>query len=50
METLAMIRQVFWGRKHEPYVEVQTSRRPKKARQVKIKVKSTLIIFLTSGG
>jgi hypothetical protein len=32
MENLEMIRQAFWGRKHQPYMEVQTSLRPKKGK------------------
>jgi hypothetical protein len=45
METLVMIR-----RKHEPYTESPILPRPKKARQVKDKVKSMLIIFFEFNG
>jgi hypothetical protein len=34
-----------WGRKHEPYTEYANSLRPRKARQVKSKMKSMLMIF-----
>jgi hypothetical protein len=37
------------GRKHEPYTESQNSFRLKKARQVKSKVKSMLIILFNNG-
>jgi hypothetical protein len=46
METLAMIRQAFGEESIYLYIETPNSlRRPKKVRQVKIKVKSMLIIF-----
>jgi hypothetical protein len=45
METLAIIRQAFEGRNHEPYMVSTNSPRPKKVTQVKSKVKSILIIF-----
>jgi hypothetical protein len=40
----------FRGRKYEPYTESPNSPRPKKARQVKSKVKSRLIIFFDIRG
>jgi hypothetical protein len=45
METLVMIR-----RKHEPYTKSPNSPRSKKARQVKSKAKSMLIIFFEFNG
>jgi hypothetical protein len=38
------------ARKHKPYTESRNSPRPKKARQVKNKVKSMLIIFFDIRG
>jgi hypothetical protein len=38
------------GRKHEPYTESPNSPRTKKARQVKSKIKSMLIIFFNIKG
>jgi hypothetical protein len=47
---MAMRRQEFWGRKHELYTGSPKSPRLKKARQVKSKVKSMLIIFFDMKG
>jgi hypothetical protein len=44
-ETLTMIRQAFGGRRHGLYKESSISLSEKKARLMKIKVKSMLIIF-----
>jgi hypothetical protein len=38
------------GRRHEPYTECLNSQRPKKARQMKSNVKSTLVIFFGMKG
>jgi hypothetical protein len=43
-------RTSVWGKKHEPFTESPNSPRLKKARQVKSKVKSMLIIFFDIKG
>jgi hypothetical protein len=49
-ETMAMIRQAFGERKHEPYTESPNSLRPKKARWGKSKIRSMLFIFFDIKG